>query len=245
MVPIRNKNIFITYPISTPNVFISIAFITYLLYLVYEERPPLGGNLFWTERCVAWKKTKKDCDRCCAAYGTNRWVPSAIAKVLLLLHFLRRTYTAVHSFVHCNGILKECIRLVLVIGLTLPLIWLLPEHSKWVPCIEDVVGLCSFVVGFISCCIFKIGSRRRAISEMCCWCGAASFVLSKTPIQYHTLDVKTSNHNKDAYVYVTKYVPLVLSLITLLVVLVPATSTTIKSTTTTQKNTKNKDTKIE
>ena len=244
MVPIRNKNIFITNPISTPNVFISIAFITYLLYLVYEERPPLGGNLFWTERCVAWKKTKKDCDRCCAAYGTNRWVPSAIAKVLLLLHFLRRTYTAVHSFVHCNGILKECIRLVLVIGLTLPLIWLLPEHSKWVPCIEDVVGLCSFVVGFISCCIFKIGSRRRAISEMCCWCGAASFVLSKTPIQYHTLDVKT-DHNKDAYVYVTKYVPLVLSLITLLVVLVPATSTTIKSTTTTQKNTKNKDTKIE
>ena len=244
MVPIRNKNIFITNPISTPNVFISIAFITYLLYLVYEERPPLGGNLFWTERCVAWKKTKKDCDRCCAAYGTNRWVPSAIAKVLSLLHFLRRTYTAVHSFVHCNGILKECIRLVLVIGLTLPLIWLLPEHSKWVPCIEDVVGLCSFVVGFISCCIFKIGSRRRAISEMCCWCGAASFVLSKTPIQYHTLDVKT-DHNKDAYVYVTKYVPLVLSLITLLVVLVPATSTTIKSTTTTQKNTKNKDTKIE
>ena len=244
MVPIRNKNIFITNPISTPNVFISIAFITYLLYLVYEERPPLGGNLFWTERCVAWKKTKKDCDRCCAAYGTNRWVPSAIAKVLLLLHFLRRTYTAVHSFVHCNGILKECIRLVLVIGLTLPLIWLLPEQSKWVPCIEDVVGLCSFVVGFISCCIFKIGSRRRAISEMCCWCGAASFVLSKTPIQYHTLDVKT-DHNKDAYVYVTKYVPLVLSLITLLVVLVPATSTTIKSTTTTQKNTKNKDTKIE
>jgi hypothetical protein len=187
--------------VGTPSVIVSLVSVLFLLYLLYEEKPPP----IWSERCVAWKKSKNDCDRCCAAYSQNRWVPSAIAKVLLLLHFLRRA--CMGSF---HGVLDESLRVFLVGALTIPTIWLLPAHSKWVPGVLDVAGLCMYFVAFVCCLFVRSSSKRRAFFELLCWCGSSTLVLSNVPRIYDTLDVGSNNSSSNSSFL--RYVPLLLGL---------------------------------
>lgn len=174
----------LTRTIATPHLLVSLFAVVYLLYTLYHQQPPP----FWNERCIAWKTTKKDCDRCCASYGTNHVTTAMLSHFLLLLHFFKRTCQSTMQKCHSSTLLRVLLDAVVSIGLlTLPTLQYVPEH-RWVTSSSDLLGFTLYCVGFVCSCCFQKGPKK-AIAELLCWCGGgAMLVFSSPPIRFDTLE---------------------------------------------------------
>lgn len=170
------------HPVATPTFLVSLVSVLYLLYVLYEQQPPP----FWNERCVAWKSTKKSCDRCCASYGKNHLTTSMVAQLFLLVHCTRRLC---QSTLQCTPLILSD-ALVSIGLLLLPVVHYLPNH-RWVCSVSDSIGILFYLVGFLYCVsVTTPPVKHRAGAELLCWCGGgALFVFSQEPIRFDSLTV--------------------------------------------------------
>lgn len=176
-------------------------------YVLINEKPPP----FWSQRCVAWKGTKDDCNRCCAAYGNNYASPKVFVSLLLLVQFTRLFITGVmctHNYhpaspktgasLNATWCLASILGGILKIAaLSIPSLLFAPADQKIVWSVIPSLGAAVFIISTIWIALLPKHQSLRSLKaqrtlellNLCCWASVAGVSMAPRPILYNALDV--------------------------------------------------------